>query len=174
MPELTKVSFSIHRLFMPAHTDEQFEEWAKSATGVIFKMSNDNPLANCDIGSYLLKRSSRIGGEQSPAVLAALLNLIEAVKLDNQERPQFRDAESNMPLDPLPTIPSDAPKEGSTWRHWKGKHVKVLGCGHHSESGEILVFYVETNRLPPAPLYARPITMWSDITRSGEHRFEQT
>lgn len=80
-----------------------------------------------------------------------------------------------MPLDRLPTIPPDAPKYGEEYKHFKGDHAFVLGTFTHTETGELLVGYVEHAKdrgyRASDPNFVRPLAMFTDIHPSGVKRF---
>lgn len=48
-------------------------------------------------------------------------------------------------------------KVGQTWRHYKGKHYKVLILGKHSEKGEEMVAY---QRQEDGNIYFRPMNLF--------------
>ncbi len=58
----------------------------------------------------------------------------------------------------LQHLPPSPPQPGTSWHHWKGAIVTVLGTGHHSETGEAVVLYTYDGKF-----WARPLSMWGDI-----------
>lgn len=74
-----------------------------------------------------------------------------------------------MPIPKLADIPVTAPRPGSRWRHWREKCIAVVhSVGYHSETGELLVIYLE---MTSGLIFARPLSMWTEITASGAQRF---
>ena len=52
------------------------------------------------------------------------------------------------------------------YKHFRGKEVRVIGIGHHSETLEKLVFYQETGinkEFGPQSLWVRPVEMFLEI-----------
>ncbi len=74
-----------------------------------------------------------------------------------------------MPLPELQKIPNTAPKKGEMWRHWKGHFCEVQSVAYHTETGELMVVYVEVDT---ERVFARPLSMWADEARPGVQRFE--
>jgi len=69
--------------------------------------------------------------------------------------------------DKIPALPSDGPRHGESWYHWRnGKVVQVLTCGLHTETMEELVVYTDRGNT-----WIRPLSMWSDQARPGVQRF---
>jgi len=69
--------------------------------------------------------------------------------------------------DKIPALPSDVPRHGESWCHWRsGKVVQVLTCGLHTETMEELVVYTDRGNT-----WIRPLSMWNDQARPGVQRF---
>lgn len=74
-----------------------------------------------------------------------------------------------MTLPELKPIPDSAPTAYTRWRHWKGQcEALVVNVGHHTETGELMVFYLERNS---DNFFVRPLSMWMDEVRPGVQRF---
>jgi hypothetical protein len=58
------------------------------------------------------------------------------------------------------------PEIGHIYKHYKGKHYKILTCCKHSETGEELVVY---ERQEDGNRYARPLNMfWEEVEFDGQ------
>ena len=69
--------------------------------------------------------------------------------------------------DKVPALPSDAPRQGESWYHWRhGRVVQVITCGLHTETMEELVVYTDRRNT-----WIRPLSMWNDQARPGVQRF---
>lgn len=76
-----------------------------------------------------------------------------------------------MPL-PDTSVPIDCPKSGEIYYHYKGHYCAVLGTGRHTETGELLVAYVEHST---GLFFLRPWHSWLDyIPSMGCYRFTLT
>ena len=57
-------------------------------------------------------------------------------------------------------------KPGQIWRHYKGKHYKIICMGKHSETGEELVAY---QRQEDGKIYFRPLGLFfSEVEWDGQ------
>ena len=105
---------------------------------------------------------------------AALDGLIMSDQLEGQTEPAppgYASTEgkgiSAKEGDKIPALPSDGPRHGESWYHWRnGKVVQVLTCGLHTETMEELVVYTDRGNT-----WIRPLSMWSDQARPGVQRF---
>jgi hypothetical protein len=68
----------------------------------------------------------------------------------------------------LTPLPLNAPGNRSRWRHWKGHDCTVSSVGYHTETGELLVFYLEESS---GIMFARPLASWHEMVY-GKPRFE--
>ena len=59
-------------------------------------------------------------------------------------------------------LPSDAPKEGETYRHYKGDSYQVNALALHSNDDEWMVVYEPLYENPDAPLFTRPLREWHE------------
>ncbi len=57
-------------------------------------------------------------------------------------------------------------KPGQLWRHYKGKHYRIIVLGKHSETAEELVAY---KRQEDGHVFFRPIALFfQDVEREGQ------
>ena len=63
----------------------------------------------------------------------------------------------------------NVPLVGVVYRHFKGKHYRVMAVGVHTETGEEMVIYIPVGG---GQVYVRPYTMWMEIV-DGKPRFER-
>lgn len=63
---------------------------------------------------------------------------------------------------------TEAPAPGSVWRHYTGYTYVVVGVARHSETLELLVVY---RRKDNSELWARPLSMWSEVVNTDIPRF---
>lgn len=67
-----------------------------------------------------------------------------------------------------PLLPSDTPKPGETYRHYKGDLYKVVLIALHSNDEEWMVVYQPMSEHPDAPFFTRPLRDWSEtVERNG-------
>lgn len=59
-------------------------------------------------------------------------------------------------------LPADAPKEGETYRHYKGDSYQVNALALHSNDDEWMVVYEPLYENPDAPLFTRPLREWHE------------
>jgi hypothetical protein len=57
-------------------------------------------------------------------------------------------------------LPTDAPKEGEEYRHYKGDSYRVKLLALHSNDDEWMVVYEPLYPNPDAPFFTRPIREW--------------
>lgn len=65
--------------------------------------------------------------------------------------------------DPVPEIPSDAPKNGEVYRHYKGDLYKIILLAEHSNDAEWMVVYEAMYENPDAPYFTRPLRQWHEL-----------
>jgi hypothetical protein len=66
-------------------------------------------------------------------------------------------------------IPSDAPRKGDEYVHYKGDHYKVVDLALHSNDDEWMVVYEPLYECPDAHLFTRPVREWGEeIEWNGE------
>lgn len=71
--------------------------------------------------------------------------------------------------DIAPALPPDAPKQGETYRHYKGDAYRVILLALHSNDNEWMVVYEPTYENPDAPFFTRPLREWGEmVTWEGE------
>lgn len=51
---MATVTIEVDRDDLPAHTDEQFEEWVKFCVGHRANIENDNPLNDQDLDAWVI------------------------------------------------------------------------------------------------------------------------
>lgn len=59
-------------------------------------------------------------------------------------------------------LPDDAPKEGETYRHYKGDSYRVKTLALHSNDDEWMVVYEPLYPNPDVPLFTRPLREWRE------------
>lgn len=64
--------------------------------------------------------------------------------------------------DPVPAVPSDAPKVGEVYRHYKGDQYKVLGIALDS-TDQWVVVYEPMYGGAVASLFTRPVGEWHQL-----------
>ena len=57
-------------------------------------------------------------------------------------------------------MPTDAPKPGEKFRHYKGDHYEVVLLALHSNDEEWMVVYKPLYENPDAPYFTRPLHEW--------------
>lgn len=73
--------------------------------------------------------------------------------------------------DPVPPLPQDAPKQGETYRHYKGDLYKIVLLAEHSNDNEWMVVYEPMYEHPDAPYFTRPLRQWDEMVEwEGEMR----
>jgi hypothetical protein len=65
--------------------------------------------------------------------------------------------------DPVPPLPSDAPKAGEIYKHYKGDNYKVVLLAEHSNDNEWMVVYEALYENPDAPYFTRPLREWGEM-----------
>ena len=60
-------------------------------------------------------------------------------------------------------LPADAPREGETYRHYKGDSYRVKLLAVHSNDQEWMVVYEPLYVNPDAPYFTRPLREWSEV-----------
>lgn len=60
-------------------------------------------------------------------------------------------------------LPSNAPKEGEAYRHYKGDSYRVLLLALHSNDQEWMVVYEPLYENPDAPFFTRPLREWHEV-----------
>lgn len=60
-------------------------------------------------------------------------------------------------------IPSDAPKAGEVWRHYKGGEYKIVGVALHSDETWVVAY--EPLYEAPYKLFTRPLAEWRDAVQ---------
>jgi hypothetical protein len=64
--------------------------------------------------------------------------------------------------DAIPPVPSDAPKTGEIYRHYKGDKYKVISLALHANDGEWMVVYEPMYEVPGVQLFTRPLREWGE------------
>ncbi len=66
-------------------------------------------------------------------------------------------------------IPSDTPRKGEEYVHYKGDHYKVVDLALHSNDDEWMVVYEPLYECPDAHLFTRPLREWrEEVEWNGE------
>ena len=64
---------------------------------------------------------------------------------------------------PVPPLPSDAPKPGEKYRHYKGDLYRAVLLAEHANDDEWMVVYEPMYENPDAPYFTRPLREWGEI-----------
>lgn len=68
-------------------------------------------------------------------------------------------------------LPEDAPKEGATYRHYKGDLYRVIMFALHSNDDEWMVVYEPLYENPDAPFFTLPLREWHEkVLWEGEEK----
>lgn len=59
-------------------------------------------------------------------------------------------------------LPTDAPKVGETYRHYKSDLYRVTALALHSNDDEWMVVYEPLYANPDVPLFTRPLREWRE------------
>lgn len=74
-------------------------------------------------------------------------------------------------------LPSDAPRVGEIYQHYKGDHYEVVALALHSNDEEWMVVYKPLYNCPDADLFTRPLRewreeiVWPENSTTSTHRF---
>ncbi len=63
---------------------------------------------------------------------------------------------------PVPELPTDAPKTEEQYRHYKGDMYKVVGIALDSQEQWVVV-YEPLYENPAAPMFTRPASEWHQL-----------
>lgn len=64
---------------------------------------------------------------------------------------------------PVPPLPSDAPRAGEQYRHYKGDLYRIVLLAEHSNDDEWMVVYEAMYENPDAPFFTRPLREWGQV-----------
>lgn len=70
-------------------------------------------------------------------------------------------------------LPTDAPKIGETYRHYKGDRYRVKLLALHSNDDEWMVVYEPLYANPDAPYFTRPLHEWNETVEWDGSRVER-
>ncbi len=60
-------------------------------------------------------------------------------------------------------LPTDAPKKGEVYKHYKGDSYRVRDLALHSNDEEWMVVYEPMYESPDTSLFTRPLREWREI-----------
>ncbi len=61
-----------------------------------------------------------------------------------------------------PELPNDSPKQGDTYRHYKGDLYEVVGLAIHSNDDIWMVVYKPLYENADAEMFTRPLLEWGE------------
>ena len=65
--------------------------------------------------------------------------------------------------DPVPPLPTNAPRAGEVYRHYKGDTYRIVLLAEHSNDDEWMVVYEPLYENPDAPYFTRPLREWDEV-----------